>query len=151
MAPWRPLGADLAPGGSPEAFGEALGRLLGPSWRLLGRSWGLLGRSWGSFWLPRGLFLELFGPPGGHFRGSFCNRGLQREKMTKTLIFNLSGKLFWLGFCVAFFVLLAAPARERTLKNQQMAWRVLHYSHVGRLRVERKRGRRMMKNGENTA
>ena len=48
----RPLGANLAPGGSPEAFGEALGRLLGPSWRLWGTSWGLLGRSWGSFWLP---------------------------------------------------------------------------------------------------
>ncbi len=47
MAPWKPLGADLAPGGSPETFGEALGRLLGPSWRRLGRSWGFLGRSWG--------------------------------------------------------------------------------------------------------
>ena len=57
----RPLGADLAPGGSPEAFGEALGWLL-PSRRLLGRSWSLLGRSWGSFWLPRCLFWGLFWP-----------------------------------------------------------------------------------------
>ena len=88
MAPWRPLGAYLAPAGSPEAFGEALGRLLGPSWRLWGSSWGLLGRSWGSFWLPRSCFLELFGCPGGHFRGHFCNRGWQRENINKKQRFS---------------------------------------------------------------
>ena len=69
---WAPLGPLLAPLG---AFLKRSWRLFGPScgllgsswvlldrsWRLLESSWALLGRSWGPFWLPGGLFLELFG------------------------------------------------------------------------------------------
>ena len=53
-ASWAALGAS---GGLLEALLAALRALLWP----LGSSWVLLDRSWGPFWLPGGLFLELFG------------------------------------------------------------------------------------------
>ena len=124
MAPWRPLGADLAPGG---AFGEALGRHLGPSWRLLGRSWDL-----------REDLLK------GIFATGACN-----AKKCQTNDSQHFGEAFLACFCVAFFVLLAAPARERTLKKQVFAWRVWQFSHVDRLRAERKNGRMLMKSVPN--
>ena len=109
---------------SPEAFGEALGRLLGPSGRLLGRSCELLGRSWGSFWFPRGVFLELFGCPGGHLRELFDIGAYSGKKLTKILFFSICWKVFGAAVLVDFFALLAAPARERTLQKQAFAWRV---------------------------
>ena len=42
-------------------------------------------------------------------------------------------------FVCGFFALPAAPAQARTLKKQQMAWKVLHFPHVGRLRAEAKK------------
>ena len=92
MAPkWLPggqrLGALAKKSPQRTPAGVAPGGLLGPSGRLLGRSWGLLGCSWASFWLTESRFLELFWSPGGHFRGHFCNRGLQREKSIKKRCF----------------------------------------------------------------
>ena len=43
------------------------------------------------------------------------------------------------AFCSGVVVLLAAVARECTFEKHVFVWRVLHFSHVGRLGAERKR------------
>ena len=62
-----------------------------------------------------------------------------RKNQHKSKIFTIYLSVFWLLFISFFFALLAAPARERTLKKQVFAWSVLHFLCIRRLRAEPKR------------
>ena len=147
-------GSRRAPGGLPRAktkaemlfdpFWGALGALLGA----LGTSWAAPGASWaapgGHFGFPGASFWSFLGLREAILEGMCARGACSAEKGTTINDFQHYWKLFWVVYCVDFFALLAAPARERILKKQRLARRVLHVSHVGRLRAERKRGRRTM-------
>ena len=148
MAPkWLPGGL-WAPILLPEAPLRPLERLWGGSWGRLGGSWGAPGASWAApgahFGSPGAAFWSFFGLREVILEGICATGACSEKKVSKSSVFHYFLMFFGVVFCVVFFALLAAPARERTLKKQQMAWRVLHYSHVGRLRSKRKRGRRRM-------
>ena len=113
----RPLGADSASRGSPEASwrgsGAARGCLKIHCWRL----GGLLGRKVGRFHASGGPPEGPGEAPGGHFGDIFAAGPCGTEKVTKFVELSTFLALFFVVFCFDFFVFLAAPAQARTLKK----------------------------------
>ena len=110
----RPLGADPASRGSPEpswrGSGAARGCLRIRCWRL----GGLLGRKVGRFHASGGPPEGPGEAPGGHFGDIFAEGLAVRKKSEIYHIFLYFWHSFLVVFCFNLFVVLAAPARERT-------------------------------------
>ena len=134
----RPLGANPASRASPE-----------PSRRGSGRAWGFQKTR---CWQPRDLLGRQVGrfhppgrSPGGSRRGSgrsfwehFCGWAWRIEKMKKNRDFCIFFDVCFKCSLCFFFALPAAPAQARTLKKQQIAWKVCKNSLVHHFLAERK-------------
>ena len=66
----------------------------------------------------------------------FCSRALRHDKSDKLRILFKISRMFWL--CLFRFLRLPGRAGARTdlVKTGFFAWRVLHFSHVRRLRAQ---------------
>ena len=122
MAPkWLPGGL-WAPILLPEAPLRPLERLWGGSWGRLGASWGAPGASWAApgahFGFPGASFWSFLGIREAILEGNFATGARSAKKATKNKDFHHFWGVFLVVFCVEFFALLAAPARERTWQTK---------------------------------
>ena len=94
----------------------------------------------GSLLAPPGSLLgSILASRGAHFGGFGISFLRLPYKVRNLMIFTDCWKLFSDDFCVWFLCLAGGAGASAHLEKQQMAWKVLHFPHVGHFRAEAKK------------